>query len=75
MPCSRGIGAPGPSGRASSSASATPLLHYAMRAEIARVNRERPENLDAYDLVIRAIPHVYLAMVEHDRVTPPRSAQ
>jgi TolB-like protein len=30
-------------------------------AEIERVRRRRPENLDAYDLVLRAIPHVYLA--------------
>ena len=31
-------------------------------AEIARVKRKRPESLDAYDLVLRATPHVYLAM-------------
>jgi TolB-like protein/tetratricopeptide (TPR) repeat protein len=31
-------------------------------AEIARVRRKRPERLDAYDLVLRATPHVYLAM-------------
>ena len=30
-------------------------------AEIERVRRRRPDNLDAYDLVLRAIPHVYLA--------------
>src|SRR5262249_17525004 len=29
-------------------------------AEIERVKRKRPENLDAYDLVLRAIPHVYV---------------
>jgi adenylate cyclase len=32
------------------------------QAEIERVKRKRPDNLDAYDLVLRAIPHVYLAM-------------
>jgi TolB-like protein/Tfp pilus assembly protein PilF len=32
------------------------------QAEIERVKRKRPEKLDAYDLVLRAIPHVYLAM-------------
>jgi len=31
-------------------------------AEIARVSRKRPDNLDAYDLVLRATPLVYLAM-------------
>src|SRR5262249_40135659 len=31
-------------------------------AEIDRVKRKRPDNLDAYDLVLRAIPHVYVAM-------------
>ncbi len=34
------------------------------QAEIERVKRERPDNLDAYDLVLRAIPHVYPAMPE-----------
>jgi TolB-like protein/tetratricopeptide (TPR) repeat protein len=33
-------------------------------AEIERVKRKRPENLDAYDLVLRAIPHVYVATPE-----------
>jgi adenylate cyclase len=33
-------------------------------AEIERVKRKRPDNLDAYDLVLRAIPHVYVAMPE-----------
>jgi TolB-like protein/Flp pilus assembly protein TadD len=28
-------------------------------AEIERVKRKRPDNLDAYDLVLRAIPHAY----------------
>ena len=31
-------------------------------AEIERVKRKRPENLDAYDLVLRALPHVFLPM-------------
>src|SRR5262249_27767245 len=33
-------------------------------AEIQRVKRKRPDSLDAYDLVLRAIPHVYAAMPE-----------
>jgi TolB-like protein len=33
-------------------------------AEIERVKRKRPESLDAYDLTIRAIPHVYVAVPE-----------
>lgn len=33
-------------------------------AEIERAKRKRPENLDAYDLVLRAIPYVYVAMPE-----------
>jgi TolB-like protein/Flp pilus assembly protein TadD len=33
-------------------------------AEIERVKRKRPESLDAYDLVLRAIPSVYLLMPE-----------
>ena len=33
-------------------------------AEIVRVKRKRPDNLDAYDLVLRALPHVYIAMPE-----------
>ena len=32
------------------------------QAEIERVKRKRPENLGAYDLVLRALPHVYTAM-------------
>ena len=32
------------------------------QAEIERVKRKRPDNLDAYDLVLRAIPDVYQAM-------------
>jgi TolB-like protein len=31
-------------------------------AEIQRVKRKRPDSLDAYDLFLRAIPHVYVAM-------------
>ncbi len=34
------------------------------QAEIERVKRKRPDNLDAYDLVLRAIPRVYPAMPE-----------
>jgi adenylate cyclase len=33
-------------------------------AEIERVKRKRPDNLDAYDLVLRAIPNVYVLMPE-----------
>ncbi len=33
-------------------------------AEIERVKRKRPDSLDAYDLVLRALPHVSLAMPE-----------
>jgi TolB-like protein/Flp pilus assembly protein TadD len=33
-------------------------------AEIERVKRKRPDNLDAYDLVLRAIPQVYIAVPE-----------
>jgi tetratricopeptide (TPR) repeat protein len=34
------------------------------QAEITRVTRKRPESLDAYDLVLRATRHGYLAMPE-----------
>jgi adenylate cyclase len=34
------------------------------QAEIERVRRKRPENLDAYDLLLHAIPHVYTGMPE-----------
>jgi adenylate cyclase len=34
------------------------------QAEIERVKRKRPDSLDAYDLVLRALPHVYTAMPE-----------
>ena len=40
-------------------------------AEIERVKRKRPENLGAYDLVLRALPHVYAAMPEEARVAVP----
>jgi len=33
-------------------------------AEIERVKRKRPDSLDAYDLVLRALPHMYVAMPE-----------
>jgi TolB-like protein len=33
-------------------------------AEIERVQRKRPDSLDAYDLVLRALPHVTAAMPE-----------
>jgi TolB-like protein/Tfp pilus assembly protein PilF len=33
-------------------------------AEIERVGRKRPDSLDAYDLVLRAFPHAYVAMPE-----------
>ena len=32
------------------------------QAEVERVKRKRPENLDAYDLVLRALPDVYSVM-------------
>ena len=32
------------------------------QAEVERVNRKRPENLDAYDLALRALPDVYSVM-------------
>lgn len=34
------------------------------QAEIERVKRERPDSLDAYDLVLQALPRVYPAMPE-----------
>lgn len=40
-------------------------------AEIARVGRKRPDNLDAYDLLLRAIPHVYVAMPEQAKRAVP----
>jgi TolB-like protein len=38
-----------------------PSMH---KAELERVKRKRPESLDAYDLFLRAVPHVYSAMPE-----------
>ncbi len=37
------------------------------QAEIERVKRDRPNSLAAYDLVLRAIPHVYSAMPDGAR--------
>lgn len=34
------------------------------RSEIERIRRKRPEDLDAYDLVLRSLPHVYKLMPE-----------
>ncbi len=34
------------------------------QAEIERAKRKRPENLDAYDLYLRALPHVHVYMPE-----------
>jgi TolB-like protein/tetratricopeptide (TPR) repeat protein len=34
------------------------------RSEIERIRRKRPEDLGAYDLVLRALPHVYKLMPE-----------
>ena len=35
------------------------------QAEAERVKRKRPDNLDAYDLVLRAMPEVYAAMPDN----------
>jgi adenylate cyclase len=40
-------------------------------AEIDRVKRKRPENLGAYDLVLRALPHVYRAMPDEAHIAVP----
>jgi adenylate cyclase len=40
-------------------------------AETERVERKRPENLDAYDLVLRAMPHINAAMPEEARIAVP----
>jgi adenylate cyclase len=40
-------------------------------AEIERVKRKRPENLGAYDLVLRALPHVFAAMPDEARTAVP----
>jgi len=39
--------------------------------EIERVKRKRPENLDAYDFVLRALPHLSAAMPEQARIAAP----
>jgi TolB-like protein len=41
------------------------------QAEIERVKRKRPDNLDAYDLVLRAIPLVYPATPDGAVQAPP----
>jgi adenylate cyclase len=41
------------------------------RAEIERVKRKRPENLDAYDLALRALPHANAAMPNEAAVALP----
>src|SRR5262249_55146617 len=41
------------------------------QAEIERVKRERPDKLDAYDLVLRALPDVYPAMPDRARKALP----
>ncbi|MBV9703999.1 MAG: tetratricopeptide repeat protein [Methylobacteriaceae bacterium] len=41
------------------------------QAEIERVKRKRPDNLDAYDLLLRALPDVYPAMPERARKALP----
>jgi adenylate cyclase len=40
-------------------------------AEIERVKRKRPENLDAYDLMLRALPHINAGMPEEARIAVP----
>jgi adenylate cyclase len=40
-------------------------------AEIARVKRKRPDSLGAYDFVLRALPHVYVAMPEEAAMAMP----
>jgi TolB-like protein len=40
-------------------------------AEIERVKRKRPDNLDAYELVLRALPHLSAAMPEQARIAVP----
>jgi adenylate cyclase len=41
------------------------------RSEIERSQRKHPENLDAYDLYLRALPHVVAHMPEHARIALP----
>jgi TolB-like protein len=40
-------------------------------AEIDRVKRKRPDNLDAYDLVLRSLPYCYAAMPEEAATAVP----
>jgi TolB-like protein/Flp pilus assembly protein TadD len=44
-------------------------------AEIKRIERKRPDNLDPYDLVLRAIPQVGVGMPEQARSAMPLLAQ
>ena len=41
------------------------------RSEIERSRRKRPENLDAYDLYLRALPHVAAQMPEDAKIALP----
>jgi adenylate cyclase len=41
------------------------------RSEIERSRRKRPENLDAYDLFLRALPHLQAPMPDQGRVAIP----
>ena len=41
------------------------------QAEIERVKRKRPDSLDAYDLVLRALPHVFTLMPDGARKSLP----
>jgi adenylate cyclase len=41
------------------------------RSEIERSRRKRPENLDAYDLYLRALPHVAAQMPDEARTAQP----
>jgi TolB-like protein/class 3 adenylate cyclase len=41
------------------------------KVEVERVKRKRPENLDAYDLVLRALPYTYSHRVEDGDVAAP----
>ena len=41
------------------------------RSEIERSRRKRPENLDAYDLYLRALPHVAAQMPDDAKIALP----
>jgi adenylate cyclase len=41
------------------------------QAEIDRVKRKRPDNLDAYDLLLRALPDVYPSMPDRAKIALP----